>query len=90
MAYENLKLVLAGMSREIYLAKILKDGTMSDSRRVVTEDCLRASAEWFMSNDKKMIAYGSHDEGIRPSLFFTKDKEKAERILKILEEGEDE
>lgn len=86
MAYENLQLVIAGLSGEIYLSKINKGGVMSDSRRVATEDVQRAATEWFMSNKKKMISYGIGKDGKKPTLFFTDDKEKADRILAILQE----
>ena len=88
MAYENLKLVVAGVSGEIYLARILKDGFMSDSRRNATEDCLRATTEWFMKNDKKAIAYEHVSAAKKPSLFYTDDPEKAKKIMEILEESE--
>ena len=86
MAYENLKMVIAGLSGEIYLAKILKSGMMGDTRRIATEDCLRATTEWFMKNGKKMIAYEHNSKGKKPSLFYTDNPEKAERILNILKE----
>jgi len=83
MAYENLKMVIAGLSGEIYLAKILKSGMMGDTRRIATEDCLRAATEWFMKNEKKMISY-EHIEK-KPHLFYTDDEEKAKKILEILQ-----
>lgn len=86
MAYENVKLVVAGMSGEIYMSRILKDGTMGDSRKVATQDCLRATAEWFMKNGKKKVSYGESSDGLHPHLFFTPDKVKAERIIEILNE----
>lgn len=86
MAYEKVKLVVAGLSGEIYMARVNKDGGMSDSRRIATEDCLRAATEWFMANDKKMIRYNSLNENETPALFFTKDTEKAKKILDILQE----
>lgn len=86
MAYENLQLVIAGISGEIYLAKVNNDGAMSDSRRVATADCQRATAEWFMSNKKKMISYGVDSKGKKPTLFFTDDADKSKRILEILQE----
>lgn len=87
MAYENLKLVVAMLSGDIYLARILKDGSMSDSRRIATDDCLRATTEWFMANNKKMISYSEDSNGKKPTLFYTDDKEKAQKILEILQEG---
>lgn len=83
MAYENLKMVIAGLSGEIYLTRILKEGVMSDSRRIATEDCLRATTEWFMKNKRTMIQY-QHETTKTPSLFYTDDPEKALAILEIL------
>lgn len=70
MAYENLQLVTAAMSGEIYLARMNKSGFMGDSRRIITEECLRATVEWFMANDKKMIRYNSLNENETPALFY--------------------
>ncbi|MBG9603943.1 hypothetical protein ABE25_17825 [Cytobacillus firmus] len=86
MPYENLKLVVAALSGEIYLARINKNGFMGDSRRIATDDCLRATTEWFMANNKKMIAYDHNSKGKKPSLFYTDNLAKAERILEILQE----
>ena len=88
MAYEKVKLVVASLSGEIYMARINKDGTMSDSRRNAKEDVLRATTEWFMTNKKKMVSYGQQPNGETPSLFYTSDKEKIERILEILQEDD--
>ncbi|EAC6754861.1 hypothetical protein K5L52_000602 [Listeria monocytogenes] len=54
MAYENLKLVNASISGDIYLTRMLKGGTMSDNRRIITDECLKATASWFLSNDRKV------------------------------------
>jgi len=86
MAYENLKMLVAGMSGEIYLTKVLKSGLMGETRRIATSDCLRATTEWFMKNEKKMIAYEHNSKGKKPYLFYTDNPEKAERILNILKE----
>lgn len=88
MAYENLKLVIAGASGEVYLARLNKGNVMSNSRRVITNDCLLASTEWFMKNKRKMIRYGDQGDGMVPTLFYTADPDKAARILSILQEGE--
>ena len=75
MAYENLELVYAMISGDIYLTKVNKGGVMSTSqRRVATNDVLRAATEWFIGNEKTMIGY---DGGHR--LFYTNDESKAER-----------
>jgi len=86
MAYEKVELVVAGVSGEIYMARVLNDGTMSDSRRKATDDCLRATTEWFMQNKKKMLQFGTHNPDVKATLFYTGDAEKAKRILEILEE----
>ena len=88
MAYEKLELVNAFVSGEIYLSRILKNGTMSDKRKIMTEECLRATTEWFESNKKKCIYYKHRLKENHMSLFYTDDDEKAERILKILQEGD--
>lgn len=85
MAYEKVKLVVAGISGDIYMARVLKEGLMSDSRRKVTDECLVATTEWFMRNNQKMIQYGKQNNGATPALFYTGDPEKAKRILEILE-----
>ena len=82
MAYENLELVYAMMSGDVYLTKINKGGVMSTSqRRIATEDVLRATTEWFIGNKKTMIGYES---GHR--LFYTNDESKAKKIMEILKE----
>ena len=86
MAYEKIKLVVAGVSGEIYMTNILKDGFMGNQRRIATSECLDAATEWFMKNNKKMVQYGVGSKGETPTLFFTDDKGKADRILAILQE----
>jgi hypothetical protein len=86
MAYENLNLVVAALSGDIYLARINKNGFMGESRRIATEDCLRATTEWFMKNDKSMIAYNHNTKSKKPSLFYTDNPDKADRILEIMQE----
>lgn len=86
MAYEKVELVIAGGDGDIYMARTDGKGFMSRSRRVATKECLGASAEWFLKNDKKMIQYGEQQDGTKPTLFFTNDQDKAERILRILQE----
>lgn len=87
MAYQKIKLVVAGVSGEIYMSNILKDGVMGNQRRVATDDCLDATTEWFMKNEKAMVQYNENSKGKKPTLFYTDDKEKAERILAILQEN---
>ncbi|NKM75280.1 hypothetical protein [Staphylococcus pseudintermedius] len=63
MKIENIKLVVASISKDIYMAKINKDSMMDiDNRRVATEEVLRAAAEWFIANQKtssKFNGYGT-------------------------------
>lgn len=86
MAYEKVEIVVSSISGEVYMARVLKDGTMSESRRIVTEDCLRGTTEWFMQNKKKMVQFGTRDSNVKATIFYTGDAEKAKRILEILEE----
>ncbi|EAE6298048.1 hypothetical protein BFE06_08175 [Listeria monocytogenes] len=85
MAYENLKLANAAISGDIYLTRILKNGVMSDNRRIITNECLAATADWFLANDEKYTNWEAIDDA-HPHLFFTCDLSKAERIKAILEE----
>lgn len=82
----GMKLVVAAISKEIYLAKILKSGMMSDSKREFTTEAVRSVMEWFLLNKHKVINMKKHD-GEKVWMFCTEDKEKAERILSIIEEG---
>ena len=82
----GMKLVVATISKEIYLAKILKSGMMSDSKREFTTEAVRSVMEWFLLNKHKVINMKKHD-GEKVWMFCTEDKEKAERILSIIEEG---
>ena len=83
MAYENLELVIAGVSGDVYLAKV-KNGIMDTSnRRVITDDVLRSSTEWFMKNDRHGIAFKGVDDRAH-NLFYTSDPDKAEQIKAIL------
>ncbi|EKM1338968.1 hypothetical protein PZE13_001944 [Listeria innocua] len=85
MAYENLKLANAAISGDIYLTRILKNGVMSDNRRIITNECLAATADWFLTNDKSCKNWEAIGD-VHPHLFFTGDLNKAERIKAILEE----
>ncbi|EAG2100607.1 hypothetical protein ABE813_002906 [Listeria monocytogenes] len=85
MAYENLKLATAAISGNIYLTRILKNGVMSDNRRIITNECLAATADWFLANDKKYTNWEAIGD-VHPHLFFTCDLNKAKRIKAILEE----
>lgn len=83
MAYENIKLVVAGVSGDIYLAKA-KNGIMDTNyRRVATDDVLRSATEWFRKNKKTSVHFEGLDRNIH-SLFYTNDEEKAKKILDIL------
>ncbi|MBC1420146.1 DUF7446 family protein [Listeria fleischmannii] len=86
MAYENLKLRNAMVSGEIYLARETNDGLMGNSRRIITDEVLNATADWFLANKKKFVNWKPVDEETYPYLFFTTDLKKAEKIKAILEE----
>lgn len=86
MAYEKLKLRNAMMSGEIYLAREESNGVMSSNRRVITDEVLSATADWFLFNKEKCIEWAAIDEETHPHLFFTTDQEKAKQIKAILEE----
>ncbi|EMZ6985494.1 hypothetical protein AADH56_000862 [Staphylococcus pseudintermedius] len=61
MKIENIKLVVASISKDIYMAKINKDSTMDiDNRRVATEEVLRAAAEWFITNQKTLCKFNGY------------------------------
>ena len=86
MAYENLELVIAGVSGDVYLAKV-KNGIMDTSnRRVITDDVLRSATEWFVKNNKKAVAFKGFDNDTY-TLFYTSDPEKIEKIKLILQEN---
>ena len=80
----GMKLVVAAISKEIYLTKILKSGMMSDSKRNFTTEAVRSVMEWFLLNKHKVINMKKHD-GEKVWMFCTEDKDKAERILAIIE-----
>ncbi|EAF3980717.1 hypothetical protein C9431_08950 [Listeria monocytogenes] len=73
------------ISGDIYLTRMLKGGTMSDNRRIITDECLKATASWFLSNDRKGASWKAKGD-VHPHLFFTGDLNKAKRIKAILEE----
>ena len=83
----NLKLVVAAISGEIYLAKVLKSGLMGEQRREFTNEAIRAVMEWFMSTKSKRVTMTAND-GKKVYLFHTDNNEKADRILAILQEEE--
>ena len=84
----NLKLVVAAISGEIYLTKILRSGQMGSQRREFGKETRRAVMEWFMVTKTKQVAMTA-DDGSKAYLFHTADSEKACRILAILREGEE-
>ncbi|MBX0320118.1 DUF7446 family protein [Shouchella clausii] len=86
MAYENLKLKIAALSGEIYLARVNKNGMMSESRRIATDDCIAATTEWFIKNKKNVVVFEEQCNGLQPSLFYTDDADKSKRIEAILNE----
>ncbi|MFC6292490.1 hypothetical protein BHU61_06620 [Macrococcus epidermidis] len=61
MAYEKVKLVVAFMTGEIYMARISDKGIMDNkNRRIATDDVLNATAEWFIKNKKKSSSWEGH------------------------------
>ncbi|HDU6366765.1 TPA: hypothetical protein RFY74_002808, partial [Listeria monocytogenes] len=78
-------LATAAISGDIYLTRILKNGVMSDNRRIITNECLAATADWFLANDKSCKNWEAIGD-VHPHLFFTGDLNKAKRIKAILEE----
>jgi hypothetical protein len=83
----GLKLVVAAISGEIYLTKILRSGQMGSQRREFGKETRRAVMEWFMVTKTKQVAMTA-DDGSKVYLFHTADQGKADRILTILQEGE--
>ena len=84
----DLRLVVAAISGEIYLTKILKSGQMGSQRKEFGKETRRAVMEWFMASKTKQVAMTA-DDGSKVYLFHTTDSEKADRILAILREGEE-
>ena len=84
---KNLKLVVAAISGDIYLAKVLKSGLMGAQREVFTTEAIRAVMEWFLATKSKRVSMNA-DAGGKVYLFHTADEDKAERILAILKEDE--
>jgi len=58
---EQIELVTAALSGDIYMAEIENNGTMNvETRKLATEDVLRAAAEWFISNDETEVHFEGH------------------------------
>lgn len=58
---EQIELVTAALSGDIYMAEIENNGTMNvETRKVATEDVLRAAAEWFISNNETEARFEGH------------------------------
>ncbi|HAB0009966.1 TPA_asm: hypothetical protein GIN74_11245 [Listeria monocytogenes] len=86
MAYEKTKIVVASGDGKIYLCTLDRDGHMTDSRKDVTKDVLRSTAEYFMKNNCKRAQFGeTTKEGELPTLFFTSKPNLAEKILQLLQ-----
>ena len=83
----NLKLVVAALSGEIYLTKVLKSGLMGSQRKEFGKETRRATMEWFMVSKTKQVAMVA-DDGSKVYLFHTANQEKADRILAVLQEEE--
>ena len=80
------KLVVAALSGRIIYGNIMQSGMLGNQRTDMTEDVLRATNEWFISNNKKMYGHTIDADNKKSYVFHTTDEEKKERILKILEE----
>ena len=57
MAYEKVELVIAGLTGDIYMSRINKNGTMSDNRRKITKEAQTVVAEWFIANKKEEVNF---------------------------------
>lgn len=55
---------------------------------VMTDKILKLTVEWFMGNKHVMASFVC-ENGQRPALFYTDDKDKRDRILEILGEDRD-
>ncbi|GEQ32186.1 hypothetical protein B795N_00680 [Marinilactibacillus psychrotolerans] len=86
---DSFRIALAGLSGEIYLTKMLKGGTMSDTRRVVTDEVLGTATDWFIKNKQKMVGFKMRNDRTA-YLFHTTDESKKERIMDILKEKDEE
>ena len=61
MAYENIELIVAAITGDIYMTRTKDDGAMdTNNRRIATNDVMRAAAEWFISNGKTVAHFGGH------------------------------
>lgn len=81
MAYENLMIGVTKYSKKIALGEVNSRGFMM-KKRFVTEECVRATTEWFIANNHQSIKY--HENNSTPTLFFCDDPEKIEQIECIL------
>lgn len=54
----DLKIVNAAISNDIYLSKVLKDGTMSDKRKVVTSEVLAAALTHILTMQQHEKGFG--------------------------------
>jgi len=58
---EQIELVTAALSGDIYMAEVENDGTMNvETRKKATEDVLRAAAEWFIANKEDEITFNGY------------------------------
>jgi len=53
MKLEKLAIRNAFLSNEIYLTTLDKEGTMTDKRKVVTDEVLKATFQYMMTNHKR-------------------------------------
>ena len=61
ISIENINLVIAALTGDIYMADIEEEGLMNTLyRRVATKDVQIAMAEWFMKNGENEIEFSGH------------------------------
>ncbi|MBC1506332.1 hypothetical protein HCJ58_04995 [Listeria sp. FSL L7-1509] len=85
MAYKNAEIVVSSSDGKIYLCTLDRDGFISDTRKEITSSVLRATAEYFKSNEYKMAHFSETEDKKIPKLFFTEDSVLAEKILNLLQ-----
>ncbi|WP_321388690.1 hypothetical protein [uncultured Enterococcus sp.] len=85
MAYEQVRLVCAAVSGDIYLARVNTGGIMStSSRRVITTEVVRAMIEWMLANGKRQVTLYPGGTEEEHTLYYTDDPEKKKKIEAIL------
>lgn len=82
---DSFQIQLSAIIGDIYLTKVLKDGSMSETRRVITDEVLAIVTSWFMKHKKNMVGFKTND-GELAYLFHTTDEDKKDRIMAILKD----